>query len=91
LRLPTRELVTVGRHRFLVLHEISALDLDPAAAGLAAVVFGHSHRAVIEARNEVLFINPGSAGPRRFNLPVSVARISVSERRICPQIVNLQV
>jgi uncharacterized protein len=91
LRLPTRELVTVGRHRFLLLHEISALDLDPAAAGLAAVVFGHSHRAVIEARNEVLFINPGSAGPRRFNLPVSVARISVSEQRICPQIVNLPV
>ena len=91
LRLPTRELVTVGPHRFLVLHKISALDLDPAAAGLAAVVFGHSHRAVVEARNEVLFINPGSAGPRRFNLPVSVARISVSERRICPQIVNLQV
>jgi uncharacterized protein len=91
LRLPTRELVTVGRHRFLVLHEISALDLDPAAAGLAAVVFGHSHRAVVEAHNEVVFINPGSAGPRRFNLPVSVARISVSERRICPQIVNLQV
>jgi uncharacterized protein len=91
LRLPTTELVTAGQYRFLVLHNISELQLDPAAAGLAAVVFGHSHRPLVETRNEVLFLNPGSAGPRRFNLPVSVARISVSERRICPEIVHLRV
>ena len=88
-RLPTTELVTVGRHQFFVLHEISTLNIDPAAAGLAAVVFGHSHRPSVETRDEVLFLNPGSAGPRRFNLPVCVARISVSGQRIRPEIVKL--
>jgi uncharacterized protein len=89
-RLPTTELVAVGRHQFFVLHEISTLDVDPVAAGFAAVVFGHSHRPSVETRDEVLFLNPGSAGPRRFNLPVSVARISVSGRWIRPEIIKLE-
>jgi uncharacterized protein len=89
-RLPTTELVVVGRHQFFVLHEISTFDVDPVAAGFAAVVFGHSHRPSVETRDEVLFLNPGSAGPRRFNFPVSVARISVSGRWIRPEIVKLQ-
>jgi putative phosphoesterase len=89
-RLPTTELVAIGRHQFFVLHEISTLEIDPAAMGIAAVVFGHSHRPSVETRDEVLFLNPGSAGPRRFNLPVSVARISVSGRWIRPEIVKLQ-
>ncbi len=74
-----------------MLHDISELDLDPAAAGFAAVVFGHSHRPMIETRQGVLFLNPGSAGPRRFKLPVAVARISVSGRQIRPDIVELRV
>jgi putative phosphoesterase len=90
-RLPTTELVAVGRHQFFVLHEISTLDVDPVAAGYAAVVFGHSHRPSVETRDEVLFLNPGSAGPRRFNLPVSIARISVSGRWIRPEIIKLEV
>jgi uncharacterized protein len=90
-RLPTTELVPVGRHQFFVLHEISTLDVDPVAAGFAAVVFGHSHRPSVETRDEVLFLNPGSAGPRRFNLPVSVARIRVSGRWIRPEIIKLEV
>jgi putative phosphoesterase len=89
--LPQTELVEVGERLFFVLHEISQLDLDPAAAGFAAVVFGHSHQPLIETRQGVLFLNPGSAGPRRFNLPVSIARVGVSGARMRPEIVELQV
>jgi len=89
--LPVTEVVEVGELLFFVLHEISQLDLDPKAAGFAAVVFGHSHAPSIETRKDVLFLNPGSAGPRRFKLPVTVARVMVSGRRLCPQIVPLEV
>jgi putative phosphoesterase len=89
--LPLTELVGVGERLFYVLHEISQLDLDPAGAGFAAVVFGHSHQPLIETREGVLFLNPGSAGPRRFNLPVSIARVGVCGGRMRPEIVELQV
>jgi uncharacterized protein len=88
---PMTEAVTVGQLVFWVLHEISQLDLDPAAAGFAAVVFGHSHQPSIETREGVLYINPGSAGPRRFKLQVTVARVSVTGREIRPEIINLNV
>jgi putative phosphoesterase len=89
--LPTTELVEVGKHLFHVIHDISELDLDPAAAGFAAVVYGHSHQPSIETRDGVLFLNPGSAGPRRFKLPVTVARVSVSGQGMRPEIVALDV
>jgi putative phosphoesterase len=89
--LPMTERVAVGALFFFVLHEISQLDLDPAAAGVAAVVFGHSHMPLIETRNGVLFLNPGSAGPRRFRLPVAVARVGVCGRELRPAIVELAV
>jgi putative phosphoesterase len=89
--LPMTEVVEVGGLLFYVLHEISQLDFDPAAAGFAAVVFGHSHVPSIETRQGVLFLNPGSAGPRRFKLPVAVARVRVSGQRIESEIVQLQV
>jgi putative phosphoesterase len=89
--LPMTVHVEVGELLFHVLHDISELDLDPAVAGYAAVVYGHSHRPSIEMREGVLFLNPGSAGPRRFNLPVSVARISVSGQQLRPEIIELKV
>jgi uncharacterized protein len=89
--LPMSELVTVGENYLFVLHEIAQLDLDPATAGFAAVVFGHSHVPSIEARDGVLFLNPGSAGPRRFKLPVMVARVVVTGRQLAPEIVELKV
>ena len=89
--LPMTELVEAGGLFFFVLHEISQLDLDPAIAGFAAVVFGHSHVPSMETRGEVLFLNPGSAGPRRFKLPVTVARVVVSNGEAHPDIVQLQV
>jgi putative phosphoesterase len=90
-RLPMTERVDVGERRFYVLHQISQLELDPVDAGFAAVVFGHSHRPLIETRAGVLFLNPGSAGPRRFKLPVTVARATVSGGRVRAEIVGLQV
>jgi putative phosphoesterase len=90
-RLPPTQTVEVGALRFFVLHDIAQLALDPAAAGFAAVVFGHSHRPSIETRDGVLFLNPGSAGPRRFTLPITVARIRVSGQRMQPEIVELRV
>jgi hypothetical protein len=74
-----------------VLHDISQLDLDPAAAGFAALVVGHSHKPSIEHRDGVLYLNPGSAGPRRFRLPVTVARVRVAGSLIEPEIVQLDV
>jgi uncharacterized protein len=89
--LPMTADVEVGELLFHVLHDISELDLDPAAVGYAAVVYGHSHRPSIEMRAGVLFLNPGSAGPRRFNLPVSIARVSVSGQQLRPEIIELKV
>jgi len=90
-RLPPTQTVEVGALRVFVLHDIAQLDLDPAAAGFAAVVFGHSHRPSIETRDGVLFLNPGSAGPRRFTLPITVARVRVNGRRMHPEIIELRV
>ena len=85
------KVVEVGARLFYVLHEISQLDFDPAAADFAAVVFGHSHVPSIEIREGSLFLNPGSAGPRRFKLPITVARVRVKGQRMSPEIVELQV
>ena len=89
--LPMTALVDVGPLMFYVLHNIAELDLDPPTAGFAAVVYGHSHQPSIETRDGVLWLNPGSAGPRRFSLPVSVARVRVADGNLAPEIVTLQV
>jgi uncharacterized protein len=77
-RLPDREVVEVGGALLYVLHDVHELDLDPAAAGFAAVIAGHSHQPRCEVRGGVLWLNPGSAGPRRFKLPIAVAWIEVA-------------
>jgi putative phosphoesterase len=73
-----RAVLEIGGHRLLVLHDLKELDLDPAREGYAAVIAGHSHQPRIERRNGVLFLNPGSAGPRRFKLPISLAILKIS-------------
>lgn len=75
--LPDTEVVEVAGRHLYVLHDRAALDLDPRAAGFAAVIFGHSHRPEAAEHDGVLYLNPGSAGPRRFSLPISVARLTV--------------
>ena len=88
---PETEIVEVGARQIYVLHDIARLGLDPVAAGFAAVVSGHSHRAAIESRKGVLYINPGSAGPRRFRLPVTVALARAADDGIHGEIVELDV
>lgn len=87
--LPVTEVVEVGPVLLYVLHDVATLDLDPAAAGFAAVIYGHSHRPEKETRHGVLYLNPGSAGPRRFKLPVTVARLTVDGERLEAEIVEL--
>jgi len=70
--------VELGGAMLFVLHDLSQLDLDPAAAGFQVVISGHSHRPLIETRDDVLFINPGSAGPRRFTLPIALGILEIS-------------
>jgi putative phosphoesterase len=77
--LPETEIVETDSVTIYVLHDVHALDLDPSAAGFHVVVSGHSHKPAREERGGVLFINPGSAGPRRFVLPVTVALLHVDQ------------
>ena len=79
--LPVTEVVEAGGSLLYVLHQVDHLDLDPGAAGFAAVIYGHSHKPSAEIRRGVLFLNPGSAGPRRFNLPVTLVRLATGTAR----------
>jgi putative phosphoesterase len=87
--LPAYDVVEVGGHPIYVLHNLAEFDLDPAEAGFIAVVFGHSHKPVIEKRGKILFVNPGSAGPRRFTLPVTIATLALRSDRCEAKIVEL--
>jgi putative phosphoesterase len=90
-RLPSTDIVEVGGLLFYVLHNIAELDLDPPTAGFAAVVYGHSHQPSIATRDGTLYLNPGAAGPRRFDLPITLARVAVAGRELRPEIVELEV
>ena len=87
--LPLTQVVQAEEASLYVLHNLADLDLDPAAAGFEAVISGHSHRPKNETRNGVLYLNPGSAGPRRFRLPVTLARLHVHGRSVRAEIVHL--
>lgn len=87
--LPAASALQVAEVAIYVLHDVGELDLNPRAAGFAAVVFGHSHEPSQEMRGGVLFFNPGAAGPRRFTLPVTLGRLRVAERKISGEILNL--
>jgi putative phosphoesterase len=89
--LPPTRVVEVGDVHLYVLHELFNLDLDPTAAGFAAIIFGHSHSPHLEHQNGVLFLNPGSAGPRRFTRPVTLARLRVQGASLTAQLIDLKV
>ena len=78
--LPATAVAEAGGTLIYVLHDLSELDLDPAATGFGVVVSGHSHQPTTAERGGVLFVNPGSAGRRRFKLPVTVARLDLGRR-----------
>jgi uncharacterized protein len=86
-KLPETAVVEVGGLSIYVLHNLEELDLKPEAAGFVAVIYGHSHVPKQEMKNGVLYFNPGSAGPRRFKLPVSVGRLSAQRGKVRAEII----
>jgi len=78
-KIPETAVLEAGGVSIYVLHDVNELDVDPAAGGFAVVVAGHSHRPSQDEKGGVLFFNPGSAGPRRFRLPISVGRLHVGD------------
>ena len=88
--LPATELVEIGGVSIYMLHDLGQLDLKPEAAGVRVVVYGHSHQPKIEEKNGVLYFNPGSAGPRRFNLPVTMGKLTIDAGKIRAELVELK-
>lgn len=87
--IPETDTIQIAGQRFYLLHDIAELDIDPAREGYAAIVCGHSHKPRAETREGVLYLNPGSAGPRRFSLPIVLARITVSDGKLEPRFIDL--
>lgn len=79
-----------GKHVYIY-HILENLPLDPGAAGFHAVVYGHSHKPDISEKNGILYFNPGSAGPKRFSLPVSVGRLTIQDDKLHAEIIELDV
>ncbi|MFZ3265114.1 MAG: metallophosphoesterase family protein [Terriglobales bacterium] len=89
--LPETEVVEIGGLSIYMLHDLGKLDLKPEAAGIGVVIYGHSHQPKIEMKNGVLYFNPGSAGPRRFHLPVSVGKLCIENGKIKAELVELKI
>jgi uncharacterized protein len=89
--LPETEIIELGGVSIHMLHDLGRLDLKPEAAGFRVVVYGHSHHPKMEEKNGVLYFNPGSAGPRRFNLPVSVGKLTIAAGKVQAELVELQI
>ena len=77
-RLRESELVELAGIRLYAIHDLARITIEPRAAGVAVVVSGHSHRPLVERRDGVLYVNPGSAGPRRFSLPISIGELTIA-------------
>ena len=87
--LPETELVETGDVSIYMVHDLGQLDLKPEAAGIRVVIYGHSHQPKMEEKNGVLYFNPGSAGPRRFTLPVSVGKLMIDAGKVRAALVEL--
>lgn len=88
--LPHWEVVEIGAVSIYMLHDLKEIDISPAGA-FQVVISGHSHKAIVEERRGVLYVNPGSAGPRRFNLPISLAHLKVEGTAINAKLIELSV
>jgi hypothetical protein len=88
-KIPATNVLEIGGVTIYVLHNLKALDLKPEAAGFGVVVYGHTHVAKQETKNGVMYFNPGSAGPRRFLLPVTVGRLTVRDRKVSGEILEI--
>jgi len=87
--IPVFEVVEFGKVAVYVRHDESELGVDPRTAGFRVMMFGHSHKPMVERRDGVLFVNPGSAGPRRFKLPIAVGELLISGDRVDARIIQL--
>jgi uncharacterized protein len=90
-KLPETDVLETSGLSIYVLHDLQRLDIKPETAGFAAVIYGHSHIPKQQIKNGVLYFNPGSAGPRRFKLPISVGQLIVEDRYLRAEIVNLPI
>jgi putative phosphoesterase len=88
-KVPATNVLEVEGVSIYILHNLNELDLKPEAAGFGVVVYGHTHRPNQETRNGVLHFNPGSAGPRRFRLPVTIGRLEVKDHKVSGEIVEI--
>jgi putative phosphoesterase len=88
---PETQVFRVDEVLIYILHNLAELDVDPAAAGFRVVVSGHSHRPAVAERDGVLYVNPGSSGPRRFKLPIAVAELHIASASVEAQVVELDV
>jgi uncharacterized protein len=84
------EILQIGEVLIHVLHNLAELDIDPTAAGVRVVVSGHTHKPLIEKRGDVFYVNPGSAGPRRFSLPIAIGELRISGNSISPRVQALE-
>ncbi|HEX2791207.1 MAG TPA: metallophosphoesterase family protein [Steroidobacteraceae bacterium] len=89
--LPHTRLLELGGVKIFVIHNLDELQSEPCPAGVRVVLSGHSHRPMVRERDGVLYVNPGSAGPRRFKLPVSVAQLEIRGSSVTPQLVQLRI
>lgn len=87
--LPQTNVLELSKNSIYVIHNVKDLDLNPRAAGFSAVIFGHTHQPLIESKDGVLFFNPGSAGPRRFKLPISVGRLTLNSGLLHAEVIEL--
>lgn len=88
--IPETNAVELGGKSFYLVHDVKQLDIVPAAGGFDAVISGHSHKPAIEWDKNVLYFNPGSAGPKRFNLPIALGMLTISGERLRAQIIELE-
>jgi putative phosphoesterase len=88
--LPETAVLEIGGVLFYVVHNIDDLEIDPAAAGFAAVLHGHSPHPGMREKDGVLYVNPGSAGPRRFSLPISAGRLAIEDARLSAELIELK-
>ncbi len=88
-KIPTTDLLEVGDVSIYILHNLAQLDLKPEAAGFSVVVYGHTHKPEQETKNDVLYFNPGSAGPKRFKLPVTLGRLVVEGHTVRGEILQI--
>ncbi len=89
--LPDTKLVQLNAAKLYVIHNVRELDLDPVARGIQVVISGHSHKPSVVKRDGVLYLNPGSAGPRRFKLPVAVGKLHVNSLNVKAELIELEI